>query len=240
MEYINYSRFLWDMFWLIPCILGIGSITYVFYIRKRRSKLTTLLITFSLSLFLLLIGFLGSWRAGYEIWVIVGAAHDISIDLMYRGWKNSWQPIYISGFFSIVLYAFAVVVHFQKQHEIIKTKEREHAVLLSIMPAILAISLILLIVTSHLIDISEFPFYIYPLMIILLFSYYLVPFLGIPYLLYWGYKINKYRTNNGKDSAFWVMIVLFFLSIPLILFHTYWWIYTINHGSNPIVPYHIW
>lgn len=240
MEYINYSRFLWDMFWLIPCLLGIGSISYLLYIRKRKSKLTTLLITFSLSLFLLLIGFLGTWRAGYEIWVIVGAAHDISIDLMYRGWKNSWLTIYISGIFSILLYAFALIVYLQKQPEVIQPKERERAFLLSIVPALFVISFILLIIISHLIDISEFPFYIYPLMIILLLSYYLVPFLGIPYLLFWGYKINQYRTNNGKKSVFWVMMTLFLLSMPLFLFHAYWWIYTFNHGSNPIIPYPIW
>ncbi len=118
MDELAYSAFLWYLLRSIPFILGIGSILYLLSIRKRKPIESILILSHGLSIMMLVIGVLITWRSAYEIWIIAGAASYITIDMMYQGWIRSWESLYVSGFFAIVLYAITVVVYLEKRRKV--------------------------------------------------------------------------------------------------------------------------
>lgn len=225
------------IYFCFPILIGIGAIVYVVYSSKRKEKLRLGLIAHGLTLLILLIGAIGTWISGYEIWLLVGAASDISVDLMYRGWKNSWYSLYISGFFATALYVTTLYVSFSKSKTLIEPQKKDRAIILSYIPAILIAAFLLLLAFSLITDISDFPYYIYPIMVVIMFSYYVVPLLGLPYLAFWGYKIYKYKSATGMNSTFFTILSIYILSFPLLFFYSYWWIHTIEQVSNPLIPY---
>lgn len=107
MDQFRWDIFLQDLLWIAPIVVGVIAIGLALYFKSKRPPITTVFLCFLMSIITIGVGTFGTWEGGLLIYEVLGVAGDITAEMMYEGWKNSWLPMIISGIVTVCLFAIA-------------------------------------------------------------------------------------------------------------------------------------
>ena len=232
---------LYELGWILPLLGGIVALAHVIYSFRRREAASLILRSFILSVVVLFIGAAGGWHSGLAIWRVAGVTGDISLDLLYSGWKHSWWPLIISGGATLLLISIAVLAfHRRSQLPSVTPMELSRAL------AIPAVGVLILVLIGFLVEVLFDPFnwphptmpaegWIYRLMALGAIGYFALAILGIPYAIFWGLTLWR-RRSAQPSSAVSKSLIVFFVSFSIVAIgFTSLFIVSAVLGHNPFL-----
>jgi len=107
MDQLRWEIFLQELLWIAPIVVGVICIGIAFYFKSKRPPIATVFLCFLMAILTIGVGAFGTWRGGLYIYEVLGVAGDITAEMMYQGWKNSWLSMIISGITTAFLFAIA-------------------------------------------------------------------------------------------------------------------------------------
>jgi len=205
-------------------VLAVVFPIYAIYSFQRRDDYELLRVCFFMSITILILGFVCTWFSGLKMWRVVGVAGDISLELIYSGWKNSFRPVIWSFLSAFVLLGVGFAGPYFKNRITKKVLEPALAV---VIPTLL----VLLVFSSSFIipelfpasDQFSTPSWIKHIGNLSLASFFTFTLLGIPVLVWWAYKIKSFFISNPdypwkKTLISYYVLCTIFVICCLILF----------------------
>ena len=234
---LHLHALLLELLWIVPLSVGVISVGYAWYSSRRREAIATVMACFILSVFVLTLGALGTWRSGLELWILLGVSGDISADLLYEGWRHSWRPLIVSGASTVGLLGIATTAKLRSPVVPTERKATEAAVWMAV-PAVIVISIVFTgFVLEALIDAAAVDYRLFPFIAFVMGAYYLLAIAGIPYMIIWGTFLYKWRRRAEKRGKARILTVLFFVLALLTLIFAALFFVSAWKGINPFLPW---
>jgi len=205
---------------------------YAFYSFQRRDDYELLRLCYFMSIVILIIGIASVWYSGIQMWQVVGAAGDISLELIYRGWKNSFTPITWSFLTAFILMGVGFAGPQFKSR--ITKKVIEPALAFVIPTSLTLFTFVLSVIILELAPIEDH-FYLRHntgwsgfVENLALTSFFAITILGVPVLVWWAFKIKSFLRSNPDFHrkkiliSYFVLCTFFVISGLILLLIAYW------------------
>lgn len=105
---LRWSFFLYDLLWIVPLVASVTTGAVVLVLRRLLPAPLVVLTSFGMTITLLGLGTFGTWRSGLAVMEAIGAAGDVSVDLIFEGWRRSFWPLASTGTVSVCLLLLSV------------------------------------------------------------------------------------------------------------------------------------
>jgi len=233
--------FLGELLLVLPIIVGLAAIGHVIYSYPRREAASIVMRCYLLSVIILFVGAIGTWRSGLAMWAAVGVAGDISMELLYSGWRRSWWPVIVAAGAIVPLVGIATAA---VNRRAVPTARRpmELQIVLAIPAAVILLFVLIGLAVEMIFEPLAYPYRLpeidpitYWLLAIGAVGYFALALFGIPYAIIWGLVLKRHSKEQSAAKshraigAFYYFFALIAIGFTVLVFLAF------IQGRNPLL-----